>query len=294
MQKILKRIYNELRYEGKMVTIIVEIGTNHMGDVKVAKQIIGIAVDCGADLVKLQRKNVEKIYTKKFLDSDLESPWGTTQREMRLHREFSDKQFKEIADYCKKKKIPWFVSCWDIESQIHMRKFKTKYNKVASAMIIHKELLEEIAKEKKYTFISTGMSEMKDIENAVKIFKKYKCPFELMHCNSAYPIADNEANLNLILTLKKKFKCKVGYSGHEIGATNVSVPAVMMGATSIERHVTVSRTYYGYDQSASLEKEGLRKLVRDIRILDKIMGDGKKKIWASEKPNIKKLRQILT
>ena len=294
MQKTLKRIYNELRYEGKMVKIIVEIGTNHMGDVKVAKQIIDIAVDCGADIVKLQRKNVEKIYTKKFLDSYLESPWGTTQREMRLHREFSDKQFKEISNYCKKKKIPWFVSCWDIESQIHMRKFKTKYNKVASAMIIHKELLEEIAKEEKYTFISTGMSEMKDIENAVKIFKKYQCPFELMHCNSAYPIADNEANLKLILTLKNKFKCKVGYSGHEIGATNVSVPAVMMGATSIERHVTVSRTNYGYDQSASLEKEGLRKLVRDIRILDKIMGDGKKKIWASEKPNIKKLRQILT
>ena len=277
-----------------MVTIIVEIGTNHMGDVNVAKQIIDIAVDSGANIVKLQRKNVEKIYTKKFLDSYLESPWGTTQREMRLHREFSDKQFKEIANYCKKKKIPWFVSCWDVESQIHMRKFKTKYNKVASAMIIHKELLEEIAKEKKYTFISTGMSEMKDIENAVKIFKKHKCPFELMHCNSAYPIADDEANLKLIPILKKKFKCKVGYSGHEIGATNVSVPAVMMGASSIERHVTVSRTNYGYDQAASLEKEGLRKLVRDIRILDKIMGDGKKKIWASEKPNIKKLRQILT
>ena len=277
-----------------MVTIIVEIGTNHMGDVNVAKQIIDIAVDSGANIVKLQRKNVEKIYTKKFLDSYLESPWGTTQREMRLHREFSDKQFKEISIYCKKKKIPWFVSCWDIESQIHMRKFKTKYNKVASAMIIHKKLLEEIAKEKKYTFISTGMSEMKDIENAVKIFKKHKCPFELMHCNSAYPIADDEANLKLIPILKKKFKCKVGYSGHEIGATNVSVPAVMMGASSIERHVTVSRTNYGYDQAASLEKEGLRKLVRDIRVLDKIMGDGKKKIWASEKPNIKKLRQILT
>jgi N-acetylneuraminate synthase len=277
-----------------MVIIIVEIGTNHMGDVKIAKRIIDIAVDSGANLVKFQRKNVEKIYTKKFLDSYLESPWGTTQREMRLHREFSDKQFKEIANYCKKKKIPWFVSCWDIESQIHMRKFKTKYNKVASAMIIHKKLLEEIAKEKKYTFISTGMSEMKDIENAVKIFKKHKCPFELMHCNSAYPISNDEVNLKLIPMLKKKFKCKVGYSGHEIGATNVSVPAVMMGASSIERHVTASRTNYGYDQAASLEKEGLRKLVRDIRILDKIMGDGKKKIWASEKPNIKKLRQILT
>jgi N-acetylneuraminate synthase len=277
-----------------MITIIVEIGTNHMGDVNVAKQIIDIAVNSGANLVKLQRKNVEKIYTKKFLDSYLESPWGTTQREMRLHREFSDKQFKQIDNYCKKKKIQWFVSCWDIDSQIHMRKFKTKYNKVASAMLIHKELLEEIAKERKYTFISTGMSEMKDIENAVKIFKKYKCPFELMHCHSAYPTVDEEANLKLIPVLKKKFKCKVGYSGHEIGATNVSVPAVLMGANSIERHVTANRTNYGYDQAASLEKEGLRKLVRDIRILDKVMGDGKKRIWPSEKPNIKKLRQILT
>jgi N-acetylneuraminate synthase len=277
-----------------MIKVIVEIGTNHMGNIKVAKQIIDIAVNSGANLVKFQKKNVEKIYTKKFLDSYLESPWGTTQREMRLHREFSDKQFKEIDNYCKKKKIPWFVSCWDIESQIHMRKFKTKYNKVASAMIIHKELLEEIAKEKKYTFISTGMSEIKDIENAVKIFRKYKCPFELMHCHSAYPTEPEEANLKLIPILKKKFKCEVGYSGHEIGATNVSIPAVMMGASSIERHVTASRTNYGYDQAASLEKEGLRKLVRDIRILDKIMGDGEKRIWPSEKPNIKKLRQILT
>ena len=196
---------------------------------------------------------------------------------------FQINNLKKLLIIVKRKKFHGFVSCWDVESQIHMRKFKTKYNKVASAMIIHKKLLEEIAKEKKYTFISTGMSEMKDIENAVKIFKKHKCPFELMHCNSAYPIDDNEANLKLIPTLKNKFKCKVGYSGHEIGATNVSVPAVMMGASSIERHVTVSRTNYGYDQAASLEKEGLRKLVRDIRILDKIMGDGKKKIWASEK-----------
>jgi len=275
-----------------MVTIIVEIGTNHMGDVNVAKQIIDIAVDSGANIVKLQRKNVEKIYTKKFLDSYLESPWGTTQREMRLHREFSDKQFKEIANYCKKKKIPWFVSCWDVESQIHMRKFKTKYNKVASAMIIHKELLEEIAKEEKYTFISTGMSEMKDIENAVKIFKKHKCPFELMHCNSAYPIADDEANLKLIPILKKKFKCKVGYSGHEIGATYISVPAVMMGASSIERHITLSRAAYGHDQAASLEPQGIHRLVRDIRILERIRGNGKKKIWPTEIPNQKKLRQI--
>ena len=198
-----------------MVTIIVEIGTNHMGDVNVAKQIIDIAVDSGANVVKLQRKNVEKIYTKKFLDSYLESPWGTTQREMRLHREFSDKQFKEIANYCKKKRIPWFVSCWDVGSQIQMRKFKTKYNKVASAMLVHEKLLKTVAEEKKYTFISTGMSTIKQIESAVKIFRKFKCPFELMHSHSSYPMKINEANLKLIQTLKNKFKCKVGYSGHE-------------------------------------------------------------------------------
>jgi len=275
-----------------MTFIIAEIGTNHMGNLKVAKQIIDLAKDAGCDAVKFQKKNVEKIYTKKFLDSPMDSPWGTTQRQMRTHREFSIKQFEEINKYCKKKKIVWFASCWDTESQISMRKFKTKYNKVASAMLTHKKLLELIAKEKKYTFISTGMSTMKNIENAIKIFKKYKCSFELMHCHSAYPMPTEEANLSMISTLKKKFKCKVGYSGHEIGATNVSIPAVMLGASSIERHITLNRTWYGHDQAASLEPQGIRRLVRDIRIIEKIQGNGKKKIWPAEIPNQKKLRQI--
>ena len=275
-----------------MVFIIAEIGTNHLGDLKIAKKIIDAAKDAGSDAVKFQKKNVENIYTKIFLDSPIDSPWGTTQRQMRLHREFSLKQFEEINKYCKKKKIEWFASCWDTESQISMRKFKTKYNKVASAMLTHKKLLELIAKEKKYTFISTGMSTMKNIENAVKIFKKNKCPFELMHCHSAYPMPTEEANLNMIPTLKKKFKCNVGYSGHEIGATNVSIPAVMLGASSIERHVTLNRTWYGHDQAASLEPQGLQRLIRDVRVLDKIQGDGKKKIWSAEIPNQKKLRQI--
>jgi len=275
-----------------MTFIIAEIGTNHMGNLKIAKQIIDLAKDAGCDAVKFQKKNVEKIYTKKFLDSPMDSPWGTTQRQMRVHREFSIKQFEEINKYCKKKKIVWFASCWDTESQISMRKFKTKYNKVASAMLTHKKLLELIAKEKKYTFISTGMSTMKNIENAIKIFKKYKCSFELMHCHSAYPMPTEEANLSMISTLKKKFKCKVGYSGHEIGATNVSIPAVMLGASSIERHITLNRTWYGHDQAASLEPQGIRRLVRDIRIIEKIQGNGKKKIWPAEIPNQKKLRQI--
>ena len=275
-----------------MVFIIAELGTNHMGDIKIAKKLVDAAVFAGCDAVKLQKKDVKKIYTKEFLDSQIESPWGTTQRDMRLHREFNDKQFKQIQMHCKRKKIPWFVSCWDIESQIHMRKFRTKFNKVASAMLVHEKLLETIAQEKKYTFISTGMSSLKDVKKAVKIFRKHRCPFELMHCHSAYPMPPEEANLKLIPFLRKKFRCKVGYSGHESGATYVSLPAVLMGATSIERHITLNRTSYGADQAASLEPKGLNTLVRDIRILEKIMGDGKKKVWKSEIPNQKKLRQV--
>ena len=274
-----------------MVFIVGEIGTNHCGSISIAKKIIDAAVKTGFDAVKFQKKDVEKIYSKEFLDAYLESPWGNTQREMRLHREFSDKQFKEIDRYCKKLKIPWFVSCWNIDSQIHMRKFKTKFNKIPSAMLIHDKLLELVAKERKYTFISTGMSTMKDIGKAVKIFRKNKCPFELLHANSSYPMKNEEANLNLISELIKKFKCNVGYSGHEGGAVNVSVPAVIMGATTIERHITIDRSLYGHDQAASLDPNGMRILVRDIRLLDQIMGDGKKRIHDSELPNIKKLRQ---
>ena len=276
-----------------MVFITAELGTNHMGDIKIAKKLIDAAVFAGCDAVKLQKKNVEKIYTKEFLDSPIESPWGSTQRDMRQHREFNDNQFKQIDLHCKRKKIPWFVSCWDVETQIHMRKFRTKFNKIASAMLVHEKLLHTIAEEKKYTFISTGMSSLKDIEKAVKIFRKYHCPFELMHCHSAYPMPIEEANLKLIPFLRKKFRCKVGYSGHEAAATYVSLPAVFLGATSIERHITLDRASYGTDQAASLEPKGLNTMIRDIRVIEKIMGDGKKRIWTSEIPNLKKLRQIL-
>ena len=274
-----------------MTFVIAELGTNHMGNMEIAKKIIDVAVNAGCDAVKLQKKNVEKMYTKKFLDSPLDSPWGTTQREMRLHREFSDKEFKQIDTYCKKKKIPWFVSCWDVESQKQMRKFKTKYNKIASAMLVHDKLLEAVAQEKKHTFIATGMSTLNDIEKAVKIFRKHKCSFELMHCHSAYPMPAEEANLKLIPFLAKKFHCKVGYSGHEVAATNISIPAILLGATSIERHVTIDRTAFGHDQAASLEPKGLMQLMRDVRIVDKILGDGKKRVWKSEIDTRKKLRQ---
>ncbi|MCH7647081.1 MAG: N-acetylneuraminate synthase family protein [Thaumarchaeota archaeon] len=277
-----------------MTFVIAEIGINHNGDINIAKKLIDIAVKADCNAVKFQKRTVEKVYSKEILDSPRESPWGTTQRDQKRGLEFSEKQYNIIDKYCKKKKILWFVSCWDIESQIQMRKFNTKYNKVASAMLIHEKLLKIIAEEKKYTFISTGMSTMKDIENAVRIFKKYNCPFELMHTHSAYPMPIEEANLRVIHTLKKKFKCNVGYSGHETSAYQLSIIAVTLGATSIERHITLNRAMYGSDQAASLEKAGLFRMVRDIRIIDKVLGDGKKRIWDSEFSTQKKLREILS
>jgi len=276
-----------------MVFIVAEIGINHNGDIKIAKKLIDLAVSAGCDAVKFQKRTVDKVYSKEVLDGPRESPWGTTQREQKEGLEFSISDYKIIDKYCKQKKIQWYVSCWDIDSQIEMRKFKTKYNKVASAMLVHTKLLETIAEEKKHTFISTGMSTINDISKAIKIFKKYKCPFELMHSHSSYPMKIEEANLKLIQTLKKKFKCDVGYSGHEATASLICVAAVLQGATSIERHITLDRTMYGSDQAASLEAQGLLRLVKEIRALDVILGDGKKKIWDSEKSAMKKLRERL-
>ena len=276
-----------------MVFITAEIGINHNGDINLAKKLIDNAVKAGCDGVKFQKRNIDKVYTKAYLDSHRESPWGNTQRDQKLGLEFSEKQYEKIDEYCKKKKIEWYVSCWDISSQIQMRKFGTKYNKIASAMIVHEKLLDIIAKEGKHTFISTGMSTIKDIEKAVKIFRKHKCSFELMHSHSAYPMPKQEANLRLIPFLQKKFKCDVGYSGHETGSYLIPVLAVILGATSIERHVTLDRSMYGSDQSASLELHGLARMIRDIRGIHSILGDGKKRIWDSELPAQKKLREVL-
>ncbi len=277
-----------------LVFIVSEIGINHNGSLKIAKQLIDMAVETGCDAVKFQKRTVEKIYSKEVLDTPRESPWGKTTREQKLGLEFSEKQYKTIDQYCKKKNIDWYLSCWDVQSQIQMRKFKTKYNKVASAMLVHEKLLKTIAEEKKHTFISTGMSSMCDIEKAINIFKKFKCSFELMHSHSAYPMAIEEANLKLIQTLQKKFKCNVGYSGHETSSYILPVIATSLGATSIERHITLNRAMYGSDQAASLEKSGLKRMVRDVRLVEIVLGNGKKKIWDSELPAQKKLRQILS
>ena len=276
-----------------MVFIIAEIGINHNGDLKIAKKLSDVAVSAGCDAVKFQKRNIDKVYSKTFLASKRDSIWGTTQRQQKLGLEFSEKQYKEIDEYCFLNNIVWFVSCWDTFSQKQMRKFHTPYNKVASAMLTHHKLLKLIAEEGKHTFISTGMSTLKEISEAVKIFRKYKCPFELMHSNSTYPMETKEANIRVIDQLRKKFKCNVGYSGHEKGAYLVSVIAALLNASSIERHITIDRTLAGSDQAASLEPPALKRMVRDVRSIELILGDGKKRIWDSEIPIKNKLRQRL-
>jgi len=271
---------------------IAEIGINHNGDLEMAKKLIDVACRSGCDAVKFQKRTVEKVYSKEELDKPRESPWGKTTREQKHGLEFNEKEYDAIDKYCKEKKIDWFASSWDLESQDFLNKYNLKYNKIASAMIKNFPLMEKVAQEKKHCFISTGMSEIKDIDKAVEIFKKYKCPFELMHCNSTYPAKDEEINLNCITMLKDRYKCNVGYSGHENGIA-ISIAAATFGLTSLERHITIDRTMYGSDQSASLEEIGLRSLASSIRKITLALGDGKKRFYDSEKKVAAKLRKNL-
>jgi N-acetylneuraminate synthase len=273
----------------KETFIIAEIGINHNGNLEIAKQLIDWAVLSGCDAVKFQKRTVEKVYSKEELDRYRESPWGTTNREQKMGLEFGRAEYDEIDSYCREKGIEWFASAWDIDSQFFLAQYHLKYNKIASAMLTNMEFLETVAKEKKYTFISTGMSLIEEIDAAVDVFKKQECPFELVHCNSTYPMKNEDANLNMINTLRERYGCKVGYSGHEIGRI-VSFAAAVMGAASIERHITLDRAMYGSDQAASLEVQELVKLVKDIRSLPTIMGSGEKTLTAAEAEVRKKLR----
>jgi len=274
------------------ITIIAEIGINHNGDMKICKQLIDVAKDSGADCVKFQKRDINQVYTQEFLDSPRESQWGTTQRDQKTGLEFGVEEYQEIENYCSEKEIDWFASAWDINSQKFLRQFNTKYNKVASAMIVHTELLKEIASEEKHTFISTGMTTYDDIQNAVDIFREADCSFELMHTVSTYPMKDEHANLRVIETLRKKFQCNVGYSGHEPGLA-ISYAAAALDITSLERHITLDRSMYGSDQSASVEPNGFRNLIGAVRKIEKAMGDGVKRFIDDEKPVAENLRQHL-
>ena len=273
-----------------MVFITAEIGINHNGDIENAKKLIDLSKVAGCNAVKFQKRTIDKVYTKEQLDSARESPWGTTTREQKEGLEFTKKEYDVINEHCLNNNIEWYASSWDIDSQIFLRQYDLQHNKVASPMLTNKKLLQVIAEEHKPTFISTGMSTLDEIRTAVQIFRDNNCNFELQHSNSSYPMKDMEANLLCIQTLNKEFKCNVGYSGHESSGYLICICAVVLGAASIERHVTLDRTMYGSDQAASLEPKGLERLVRDVRNIEKVLGDGEKRVWDSEIPIMKKLR----
>tara|TARA_B100001769_G_C22068865_1_gene575223 strand:- start:227 stop:1081 length:855 start_codon:yes stop_codon:yes gene_type:complete len=270
--------------------LIAEIGINHNGSLSLAKKLIDLAKMHGFDAVKFQKRNPE-ISTPDYLKDTVRStPWGElTYLKYKKKIEFGFKEFKEIDRYCKQKKIIWFASAWDIESQNFLKKFNLRYNKIASAMLTNFKLVEEIAKERKKTFISTGLATLKDIEKCVKIFKKYKCKYILFHCVSAYPCPPEKLNLNTIITLKKKFKCDVGYSGHET-SVSPTILAYYLGANYIERHITLDRSMWGTDQSASLSEPGIKNLTNIINKTKKIFGNGKKAFSKDEKNLLKKFK----
>jgi len=274
----------------KSIFITAEIGINHNGDMDITKKLIDGAKEAGCDAVKFQKRTLDIVYTAEELALYRKSPWGTTNREQKEGLEFGKDEYDEIDKYCKENKIEWFASAWDMPSQKFLQQYDFKYNKIASALLTYDDLLEEVSKEGKYTFISTGMSTMDEIDNAIKIFVKNNCPFELMHTNSTYPMKNEDANLNVIKTLRDHFNCDVGYSGHETGRI-VTITAAALGATSIERHITVDSSMYGSDQAASINLFDLKLLVADIATSQIALGNPEKHVMDTEIPIKAKLRK---
>lgn len=269
--------------------IIAEIGINHNGLVEIAKKLIDVAVDAGCDAVKFQKRTVEIVYTPEELAKPRENPFGSTNGDLKRGLEFGVEQYREIDKYCKMKGIVWFVSCWDEKSLEFMREFDPPCYKIASASITDDNLLKQHKKEKKPIIVSTGMSDMEIIEHAVDMLGTDN--LIIMHCTSTYPSKSEELNLKGINTLMAKYAVPIGYSGHEVGLYT-SFAAVVLGACVVERHITLDRAMWGSDQAASVEPQGLRHLVADIRNWEIAKGTGQIKIYDSEIPIMKKLRRV--
>ncbi len=270
--------------------LIAEIGINHNGSLDLAKQLIDAAARAGFDAVKFQKRTVEKVYSRELLDSPRESPWGTTQRDQKMGLEFGREQYEEIARHCARREIAWSASAWDIDAVRFISDFDVPFHKVASAMLGHWPFLRELAAQGRKTYISTGMVTLDELDEVVDLFRQTKCPFELMHCNSTYPMKEEDANLQCIPMLKARYGCDVGYSGHETSLIKVCVTAVALGATSLERHITLDRAMYGSDQAASIETHALSNFVESVRRIPDIVGDGIKSLSPAELAVRKKLR----
>ncbi len=275
--------------EGYPTFIIAEIGINHNGDLTIAKRLIDVAVMAGCDAVKFQKRTPEKAVPLEYQNVMRETPWGLmSYLEYRQKVELGYEEFAEINRYCEEKNIPWFASCWDEDSVDFIEQFSPPCYKVASATLTDSNLLQKIKSTDNPILLSTGMSTIEEIEAAVALLGTEN--LLLAHSTSTYPCPSEELNLRVILTLKSKFDCPIGYSGHEVGL-QTTFAAVTMGAEFVERHITLDRAMWGSDQAASVEPWGLMRLVRDIRVIEKAMGDGKKRVYESEMKARNKLRR---
>lgn len=288
MKKV--KIGNKTVGENEPTFIIAEIGINHNGQIELAKKLIDVAVKAGCDAVKFQKRTIDTVYTKEELDKPRESPWGTTTRQQKEGLEFGKKDYQIIDDYCKKNKIQWFASCWDKKSVDFIDEFNPSCYKIASPCLTNDNLLKYTKSKGKPIILSTGMSTMNEVEHAVDVLREKD--LVLLHCTSTYPASLKELNLKVIQTYKKKFGCPIGYSGHSVGVID-SVLAVVLGACVVEKHITLDRSMYGSDQSASLEPQGLERTVSYIRSIPVALGDGKKILHESEIPIKNKLRRVL-
>ena len=283
------KIADRIIGDGRPCFIIAEIGINHNGSVNLAKKMIDIAVTTGCDAVKFQKRTVDIVYTKEELAKERKSVFGNTNGDLKRGLEFGEEEYREIDEYCKKKGIMWFASCWDENSVDFMEKFDIPCYKIASASLTDDNLLKYTRSKGKPIMLSTGMSTMEQIRHAVSVLGEDN--LIILHCTSTYPSNSEETNLRVIETFRKEFSCPIGYSGHERGVTP-SVLAAALGAAVVERHITTDRTNWGSDQAASLEMAGLYHLVRDIRQTPDLLGDGIKVVYPREIPIIEKLRRV--
>lgn len=283
------KIGNKLVGDGQPCYVIAEIGINHNGDVDLAKRLISVAVAAGCDAVKFQKRTIDVVYTAKELATPRENPFGTTNGDLKYGLEFEHEDYAEIAQFCKSVKIPWFVSPWDEGAVDFMEEFETPVYKIASASLTDDNLLRHVRKTGKPVVASTGMSTYDEIDHAVDVLGKEN--LMLMHTTSTYPAKYEQLNLRAIPAMRERYGIPVGYSGHETGIPT-SVAAAVLGACMVERHITMDRAMWGSDQAASLEPNGISRLVRDIRLCEQSMGDGIKRVYDEEIPVMKKLRRV--
>jgi len=269
--------------------VIAEIGINHNGDLDIARQLIDVAVAAGCDAVKFQKRTVDVVYTAEDLARPRENPFGPTNGDLKRGLEFGFEQYAAIDDYCREKGIAWFASCWDEASVDFIDQFNPPAYKIASASLTDDDLLRHTRAKGKPIILSTGMSSLEQIDHAVAVLGRQD--LIILHSSSTYPAHYEELNLRVIPVLAQQFAVPVGYSGHETGIPS-SVAAVALGASMVERHLTLDRAMWGSDHAASLEPNGLTRLVRDIRLIETSMGDGVKRVLDREKPVIEKLRRV--